>query len=86
MALTEADLIQMMERLRSSNDTKKSLSDTWTQACKEAVKILELYESGYDKKEMGKSPDFDTLRRMVFHHLLEVKRLSDADKNKETTV
>lgn len=70
--LTKEEMEKLVVLLQQNNNSKKNeTKDLWVRACKYSNDVLDLYDSGYDKKELGKRPEKEMLVRVIFSALLK---------------
>lgn len=66
-------LINQVQSKQQKVDEGINTKQLWKASWKEANKILELYESGYDKKELGRKPDLERLALTLFKEMLHTE-------------
>lgn len=69
----DVKILAALKKAQEATNASKGVRDVWREACKLSNDVLDLYDGGYDKKELGKKPDFELLRKVLFDHLLRVR-------------
>lgn len=69
--LTEEALLRILSANNKKEKAASGYGELWVEACRHANEVISVYDGSQDKSVVGKKPEFDRLREMLFKSLVD---------------